>query len=176
MNQRREMSMRITFIGGGNMTEAIVAGLVQEQIFDPADIIVTDISESRLTYFLTRYDVSTSDDNAYPASISDVVVLAVKPQVFPDVWPEVAESLRPDTLVISIMAGVPSEKIENGNPIRVVRIMPNTSGAMNAAEAIRAAVLGREISKSPFVKLEIHPTPTICCRTRSKPTRPPSSW
>jgi thiazole synthase len=40
-----------------------------------------------------------------------------------------------------------------------VRLMPNTSGAMNAKEAIRAALLGRELSKSPFVKLEIHPNP-----------------
>ena len=40
-----------------------------------------------------------------------------------------------------------------------VRLMPNTSGAINAKEAIRAALLGRELSKSPFVKLEIHPNP-----------------
>jgi thiazole synthase len=40
-----------------------------------------------------------------------------------------------------------------------VRLMPNTSGAMNAKEAVRAALLGREISRSPFVKLEIHPNP-----------------
>lgn len=40
-----------------------------------------------------------------------------------------------------------------------IRIMPNTSGAMNAKEAIRAALLGRELSKSLFVKLEIHPNP-----------------
>ncbi len=40
-----------------------------------------------------------------------------------------------------------------------VRLMPNTSGAMNAKEAIRAALLGRELSKSRFVKLEIHPNP-----------------
>jgi len=43
--------------------------------------------------------------------------------------------------------------------LKQVRLMPNTSGAMNAKEAIRAAQLGREISKSPFVKLEIHPNP-----------------
>ena len=40
-----------------------------------------------------------------------------------------------------------------------VRLMPNTSGAMNAAEAVRAAQLGRELSGSPFVKVEIHPNP-----------------
>ena len=47
----------------------------------------------------------------------------------------------------------PLSKLEN------VRLMPNTSGAMNAKEAIRAALLGRELSKSPIVKLEIHPNP-----------------
>ena len=43
--------------------------------------------------------------------------------------------------------------------LSTVRLMPNTSGAMNAKEAIRAAMLGRELSKSPIVKLEIHPNP-----------------
>ena len=43
--------------------------------------------------------------------------------------------------------------------LKNVRLMPNTSGAMNAKEAIRAAMLGRELSKSPLVKLEIHPNP-----------------
>ncbi len=47
----------------------------------------------------------------------------------------------------------PLSELEN------VRLMPNTSGAMNAKEAVRAAMLGRELSKSPFVKLEIHPNP-----------------
>ena len=43
--------------------------------------------------------------------------------------------------------------------LKNVRLMPNTSGAMNAKEAIRAAMLGRELSQSRFVKLEIHPNP-----------------
>lgn len=47
----------------------------------------------------------------------------------------------------------PLSELEN------VRLMPNTSGAMNAKEAVRAALLGRELSKSPIVKLEIHPNP-----------------
>lgn len=43
--------------------------------------------------------------------------------------------------------------------IKGINLMPNTSGAMNAKEAIRAALLGRELSKSRFIKLEIHPNP-----------------
>lgn len=55
---------------------------------------------------------------------------------------------RPDDDLYAPLASIPG-----------VRLMPNTSGAMNAREAVRAAMLGRELSRSPFVKLEIHPNP-----------------
>ena len=121
------------------MAEAIVAGIVEKRIIEAADIFVTDISEERLTHFLTEYDVSTSDDNAYPVSLSDVVVLSVKPQVFPEVWPEIEAALRPETLVVSIMAGIPSAKIANGKPLRVVRVMPNTPALVGKGAAGIAA-------------------------------------
>lgn len=121
------------------MAEAIVAGILKQNIIDPADLFVTDISEERLTHFMIKYDVSTSDDNGYPVSLSDVVVLAVKPQVFPAVWPEISAALKPDALVISIMAGVPSAKIAGGKPIRVVRIMPNTPALIGECAAGIAA-------------------------------------
>jgi len=131
--------MKITFIGAGNMAEAIVAGIVDKQVVAAADVFVTDISEERLTHFMMKYDVATSDDNAYPASLADVVVLSVKPQVFPEVWPEIEETLKPGALVVSIMAGVPSSKISNGKPIRVVRVMPNTPALIGEGAAGIAA-------------------------------------
>ena len=121
------------------MAEAIVAGIVENQVIAAADVIVTDISEERLTHFMTKYDVSTSDDNAYPVSLSDVVVLSVKPQVFPAVWPEIEAALKPETLVISIMAGIPSAKIAGDQPIRVVRVMPNTPALIGEGAAGIAA-------------------------------------
>lgn len=121
------------------MAEAIVAGILKQNIIEPADLFVTDISEERLTHFMIKYDVSTSDDNGYPVSLSDVVVLAVKPQIFPTVWPEISDALKPDALVISIMAGVPSTKIAGGKPIRVVRIMPNTPALIGECAAGIAA-------------------------------------
>ena len=131
--------MKITFIGAGNMTEAIVSGMVKQKNIAPSDIFVTDISEERLTYFMMKYEVSTSDDNAYPAAQSDVVVLAVKPQIFPTVWPEILEALQPDTLVVSVMAGIPSATIAAGKPIRVVRVMPNTPALIGMGAAGIAA-------------------------------------
>ncbi len=131
--------MKVTFIGAGNMAEAIVAGMVKKKLVAAADICVTDISEERLAHFMMKYDVSTSDDNAYPVTQSDVVVLSVKPQIFPEVWPEIEEALKPDALVVSIMAGVPSSKIAGDKPIRVVRVMPNTPSLVGEGAAGIAA-------------------------------------
>jgi pyrroline-5-carboxylate reductase len=118
--------MKIVFIGAGNMAEAIIAGIVEKQVVDADDICVTDISEVRLQHFIEKHGVGTSLDNAKAVARADTVVLSVKPQIFPEIWPEVEAALKPDALVISIMAGIPSKKIADGKPIRVVRVMPNT--------------------------------------------------
>ncbi len=131
--------MKIAFIGAGNMAEAIVAGIVDKEIVAAGNICVTDISENRLQHFAEKYATETSLDNPAAIEQANVVVLSVKPQVFPSVWPEIEEALNPETLVISIMAGVPSARIEGGKPIRVVRVMPNTPALIGEGAAGIAA-------------------------------------
>ncbi len=131
--------MKLTFIGAGNMAEAIVSGIIKKQVTAAADICVTDISEDRLMHFFMKYGVSNSGDNAFAVEQSDVVVLSVKPQIFPEVWPEIEAALKPDALVISIMAGIPSETIAGEKPIRVVRVMPNTPSLVGEGAAGIAA-------------------------------------
>jgi pyrroline-5-carboxylate reductase len=131
--------MKITFIGAGNMAEAIVAGIVDRQVVAAGDVCVTDISAERLKHFETKYGVGVSSDNASAVSESDVVVLSVKPQIFPAVWPGIEGALKPDALVVSIMAGIPSARIANGNPVRVVRVMPNTPSLVGEGAAGIAA-------------------------------------
>lgn len=121
------------------MAEAIVAGIIKKSVVDAADVCVTDISEDRLSYFKNQYGTATSSNNATAVAQADVVMLCVKPQVFPAVWPEISDALKPDALVISIMAGVPSAKIAGGKPIRVVRIMPNTPALIGECAAGIAA-------------------------------------
>jgi len=121
------------------MAEAIVAGIIKNQVVAAADICVTDVSEERLMHFFMKYGVSNSDDNAFAVAQADVVVLSVKPQIFPEVWPEIEGALKPDALVVSIMAGIPSAKIAGGKPIRVVRVMPNTPSLVGEGAAGIAA-------------------------------------
>ncbi|MDF7798721.1 pyrroline-5-carboxylate reductase [Pontiellaceae bacterium B1224] len=131
--------MKITFIGAGNMAEAIIAGIVGHEIVTVDDVCVSDISEERLEHFESGFGMKTTKSNAEAVADADVVVLSVKPQVFPTVWPEIEAALKPDALVISIMAGVPSSKISGGKPIRVVRVMPNTPSLVGEGAAGIAA-------------------------------------
>lgn len=121
------------------MAEAIVAGIVGKQVVAAADVCMTDISADRLQYVSGKYNVETCMENEAAVAEADVVVLAVKPQVFPSVWPEAAESLKSGALVISIMAGISSERIAGGKPVRVVRVMPNTPALVGEGAAGIAA-------------------------------------
>ncbi|VGO22555.1 Pyrroline-5-carboxylate reductase [Pontiella sulfatireligans] len=121
------------------MAEAIVAGIVGNEVVQVEDVCVTDISETRLEHFESGYGVRTSANNAGAVADADVVVLSVKPQIFPAVWPEIEASLKPDALVVSIMAGIPSAKIASGKPVRVVRVMPNTPSLVGEGAAGIAA-------------------------------------
>jgi pyrroline-5-carboxylate reductase len=131
--------MKIVFIGAGNMAEAIVAGILRQQVVEAGEVCVTDIDEARLDHFTEQYGVGRSIDNAAAVAQADVVVLSVKPQIFPSVWPEIEAALKPDALVVSIMAGIPSARIAAGKPIRVVRVMPNTPSLVGEGAAGIAA-------------------------------------
>jgi len=127
--------MNMVFIGAGNMAEALVAGIIEQKLHTPDELTVTDISAERLEYFAKKYGVNTSADNGAASAQADAVVLAIKPQIFPEVWPQVVSALKPDALVISIMAGVPSKIIAGEKAIRVVRVMPNTPALVGEGAA-----------------------------------------
>ena len=121
-------SKTIGFIGGGNMGEALIKGLLQSGRFDASRIRVSDISQERLHHLRDTYQVSISADNGELAGASDVIVLAVKPQQVGDVLAETHASLEHLPLLISIAAGVPIASLEQklAKTVPVVRVMPNT--------------------------------------------------
>ena len=121
-------SKTIGFIGGGNMGEALIKGLLQSGHFDASHIRVSDISQDRLHHLRDTYKVSISADNGEVVGGSDVIVLAVKPQQVGHVLAETHASLEHLPLLISIAAGVPIASLEQkfDKPIPVVRVMPNT--------------------------------------------------
>jgi len=119
--------MKIAFIGGGNMGEAILGALLEKKLYKPADISVSDISEPRRQYLKKQYGISVTAGNKEAVAGKDVVVLAVKPQNINEVLADLRGLLKPGQLVLSIAAGVKINTISQGLGHRkVVRSMPNT--------------------------------------------------
>ncbi|MGZ5199656.1 MAG: pyrroline-5-carboxylate reductase [Telluria sp.] len=120
--------MKISFIGGGNMATALLAGLVGKLAAGP-DIHVVDPNAEALQRLHARYGVSVSSDIDERVAASEVVVLAVKPQQMREVAAALRQQLagaRP--LVLSIAAGIRSADLSRwlGGYGAIVRTMPNT--------------------------------------------------
>lgn len=120
--------MKITFIGGGNMATALIAGLVGKLAAGP-DIHVVDPSEDALARLNAKYGVSTAPSISARVAQSEVLVLAVKPQQMR----EVAAALRgqlaqAQPLVLTIAAGIRVADLSRwlGGYGAIVRAMPNT--------------------------------------------------
>jgi pyrroline-5-carboxylate reductase len=119
--------MKIGFIGGGKMGEAILGALLENKLCKPADIAVSDIMESRRWYLKKQYGITVTADNRQAITNKEVVVLAVKPQSIPEALADLKGQLKPDQLILSIAAGVTISTISAGvNHRKIVRAMPNT--------------------------------------------------
>lgn len=121
------MSTKTIFIGGGNMAEALLKGMLSAGQLSPETTTVTDIRSDRLQELSEAYGVHTTSDNAAALEGADSVWLCVKPQMMGEVLSPLQDHTT-DALFISIAAGVPAAKIEKalGGGVRVVRVMPNT--------------------------------------------------
>jgi pyrroline-5-carboxylate reductase len=127
MTERRVTAMKIAFIGGGNMGEAMLSAILDKCIAKDEDITVADISEPRRHYLAERYSILTTADNRLAIPDANVIVLAIKPQNITAVMDELKNRLKPAQLVISIIAGKTITTLHDGlGHDRIVRSMPNT--------------------------------------------------
>lgn len=121
------MESTITFIGAGNMAQALIGGLL-EGGHARDRIRAADPDPTTRERVAARWSIETTADNAAAVRGADAVVLAVKPQVIDAVLEPLGEALADDALVISVAAGIPVARIQRvlGRPHPVVRSMPNT--------------------------------------------------
>ncbi len=123
------------------MAGALIKGLVASGSVARSQLLVSDLKPGRLTELSSAFGIQTTNDNAALVKFSDVVVVAVKPQIVDRVLPVVRDNLKTGALVISIAAGVPSVVFEDGLPqgAKFIRSMPNTAAiALAGATAIAA--------------------------------------
>lgn len=121
------MNYKIGFIGAGNMAGAIINGITGSEMLFPAQVAVYDISESQRGNYAAR-GFQACDSAAALVECCDYAVLSVKPQNFPDLLAEIKGHAKPETVFISIAAGISAEYIKErlGYDAKVVRVMPNT--------------------------------------------------
>jgi len=119
--------MNLSFIGGGAMAEAIIRGVLSQSLAKPENIYVGEISEERCRYLSDAYRIYASPRNEVAASKGELLVLAVKPQNFQDVAPELRNLLSPNQTVLSIIAGLSMSTLTGELDHAVaIRVMPNT--------------------------------------------------
>ncbi len=119
--------MKIAFIGGGVMGEAILSAVLSKGLSTAQTTFVSDVSEARRQYLEQKYCVGLTNDNRLAAERGDVVILAVKPQNLAQAMTDLNGRLKPGQLVLSIIAGARIETLCRGlNHNYVVRAMPNT--------------------------------------------------
>jgi len=119
--------MKITFIGGGNMGEAMLSAILAKGLATPESISVSDIDEVRCQHFERQYSVAVMSNNRLAAKQGEIVIFAIKPQNLVEVMAELNGQLEPTQLVLSIIAGARIKTLHLGlNHSRIVRVMPNT--------------------------------------------------
>ena len=138
------LNQNICFIGGGNMAQALIGGLLSRGL--PTTRITVSDPVEQIRQILEEKGIQTTTDNVEAIQNADVVVLAVKPQVLATVL-QPLKGLLSDKLVISIIAGAEIQTISEliGGSQRIVRVMPNTPALVEtgahgiyASEAVNA--------------------------------------
>lgn len=128
--------MKVAIIGGGVMGEAILAASLDRGVFQPGDVTVSDIIEHRRNQLHSEYRVSVTGSATEAMRGADLTLLCVKPQDLPSVH----GALAPDSLLLSIMAGVRIASIASDlRHDRIIRVMPNTPAAAKAGMSVWTA-------------------------------------
>jgi pyrroline-5-carboxylate reductase len=133
--------VRVGFVGGGNMGEALVRGLTKTGLVPGGHLLMADVRADRLEDLKRLYGIVVIPDNVTLVRQADVVILAVKPQVLGAVLDEIAPASS-GKLLISVAAGVSTSQIRRHLPpdARMIRVMPNTPAlVLEGATAIALA-------------------------------------
>ncbi len=141
----------VGFIGTGNMGEALIRGLLQGHVCRPDQIHCSDVRSERLKAIRETYGVKGTSHNVEVIKQSDIIILAVKPQIMKPVVEEIAKFLDLSKLIISIAAGVHLEAIEvcAKKELKLIRVMPNI--CVSVREGVSAISAGRHAQKEDLM-------------------------
>ncbi len=142
---------QVGFVGTGNMGEALIQGLLHGHVCKPEQILCSDTRPERLKVLRETYGVKGTSHNIEVVRHSEILILAVKPQIMKQVVSEISKYLDLSKLIISIAAGVPLDAIESctKKDLKLIRVMPNI--CVSVREGVSAIAGGKHIQKEDLM-------------------------
>ncbi|MFY9269163.1 MAG: pyrroline-5-carboxylate reductase [Candidatus Manganitrophaceae bacterium] len=140
-----KLPARLSFLGAGNLAEAIIKGVLDAGLFKPGDLLAADPSEGRLRTIHQKYGIRTTRNNREAVKEGDLVILGVKPLVVDGVLAEIKSELR-EKLLVSVAAGIPLSRLAAGleREAKIVRAMPNAPALVQAGATVLSPGKGVE--------------------------------
>jgi len=143
--QTAKLPTRLSFLGSGNMAEAIMKGVLAAGLFKAGDLLASDVSEARLKVIHQKYGIRTTRNNREAVREGDLVVLGVKPLAVDGVLAEIKSELK-EKVLVSVAAGVPLARLAAGleREAKIIRAMPNAPALVQAGATVLAPGKGVE--------------------------------
>jgi len=135
------MNKTIGFIGSGNMGKAMIGGIINSKLVEPMKVIISDLDQKKLDAIHNEFGVLTTTDSKEVARKADIIVLAVKPNIYDIVMKSIKEDITKEKLIVTIAAGKTIADIEGilGEDTKIVRTMPNTPALVNEGMSVLCA-------------------------------------
>lgn len=143
--------MKVGFIGTGNMGGAIIKGYLKANEGGHDNILAVSKSKDKLEAFTDSLGIKSRDSIGQLVADSDIIVIAVKPNIFEEVLPEISDFYNGNKILVSIAAGISISFIESymkKKPVKIARAMPNTPAMVN--EGMTALCKNSNITEEEF--------------------------
>ena len=147
------MDKKIGFIGCGNMGKAMLGGILKSGLTNPKNIFVSVSSHESSLNLNKEFGVNSCCDNGFVCQNSDILILAVKPQLFKEISSELSKEIKNSSIIVSVMAGITLEALSYAFPnvSKIVRAMPNTPAL--CLEAMSAVAPNENVSKNELSEI-----------------------
>ena len=140
------MNKKIGFIGCGNMGKSMISGIIASKKINIENILVSTKSISSKENIEKEFNINVTLNNKEVVKFSDILVLAIKPNMFKEVIAEIKDEIKKETIIVSIAAGITIDNLEGliGEDYKIVRTMPNTPALVR--EAISAICYNKNVN------------------------------
>ena len=125
--------MKVGFIGAGNMASAMIGGIINSKLLSPSNIIASAKTDKTLANIKEKYKINTTKDSISLVKECDIVVIAVKPNIYEEVLKQIKDYIDNEKIIVTIAAGISINSVEKiiGNDKKIIRTMPNTPALVN---------------------------------------------